>query len=209
MTKNKTEMKNVNRLPAIMYIHGFRSGVNGSKCKQLKEHYMGKFRVITPEVDADPEKSLGKLNEVIALEKPEIIIGTSLGGWMAVMCDSSDAELVVVNPCVSPEETLSQWEGQELPYFCRRLDGVQTYTVTQDVLGKYKNYDFAKAAKEKAGHIYALCSTKDELLSDSHINTIRPLLPEEHLIVVDDFGHRCDCKGMTHLFGIMEAVIQR
>ena len=76
--------ENESKLPVIMYIHGFRSGANGSKHQQLQEYFRGKYRVIAPEVDADPKKSLAKINEIIALEKPEIIVGTSLGGWMAV-----------------------------------------------------------------------------------------------------------------------------
>lgn len=197
------------KLPVMMYIHGFRSGANGSKHQQLQEHFRDKYRVITPEVDADPKKSLEKINEIIALEKPEIIVGTSLGGWMTVMCNSGDAQLVVINPATDPDATLSQWEGQNLPYFCRRLDGVQSYTLTKDVLDKYGEYNFETVVKEKAANIHALCSTEDELLSDSHIKTLQPILPKEHLTVVDDFGHRCDAKGMIHLYKILDAIIQQ
>lgn len=196
-------------LPVVMYIHGFRSGANGAKREQLQDYFRGKYRVIAPEVDADPKSSLEKINEIIALEKPEIIVGTSLGGWMTVMCNSENAQLVIINPATAPEDTLSQWDGQELPYFCRRLDGVQTYTLTKDILDKYKDYDFEKTVKEKSAKIYALCSTEDELLSDNHIKTLQPLLPREHLTVVDDFGHRCDAKGMTHLFEILNVIIQQ
>lgn len=52
-------------LPVMMYIHGFRSGANGSKRHQLQEHFHNEFQVIAPEVDADPEKSLGELNAMI------------------------------------------------------------------------------------------------------------------------------------------------
>ena len=201
--------ENESKLPVIMYIHGFRSGANGSKHQQLQEHFRGKYRVIAPEVDADPKKSLAKINEIIALEKPEIIVGTSLGGWMAVMCNSGEAQLVVINPATAPEATLAQWEGQELPYFCSRLDGVQTYTLTEEVLDKYKDYDFEAVVKEKAANIHALCSTGDELFSDSHIKILQPILPNKHLTVVDDFGHRCDSKGLTHLFEILDSIVRQ
>lgn len=189
-----------------MYIHGFRSGANGSKREQLLEHFAGRYRVIAPEVDADPDKSLAKLNKIIAEEKPDIIVGTSLGGWMTLMCDSSDARLVVVNPSIHPEQTLSRWVGQELPYFCERLDGVQTYTLTQEVLDKYKFYDIDSAVRAKSGRIMALCSTADELIGEIHVHTLSPLLPTDRLMVVDDFGHRCSGPGMTHLFEILDAL---
>lgn len=191
-------------LPVLMYIHGFRSGANGSKREQLQEHFTGRYRVIAPEVDADPDKSLAKLNKIIAEEKPEIIVGTSLGGWMTLMCDSSVARLVVFNPSTYPGQTLSQWVGDELPYFCQRLDGIQTYTLTRDVLDKYKSYDIENAITAKSNRIYALCSTADELIGDSHIKTLKPLLTPDRLMIVDDFGHRCSGMGMTHLFDILD-----
>ena len=59
-----------NNLPVMMYIHGFRSGANGSKREQLQKHFEGRYRVIAPEVDADPEISLCKINDIIARENP-------------------------------------------------------------------------------------------------------------------------------------------
>lgn len=193
-------------LPVMMYIHGFRSGANGSKREQLQKHFEGRFRVIAPEVDADPQKSLEKLNRIIALEKPEIIIGTSLGGWMTLMCDSRDSKLVVVNPCVNPKDTLSRWKDEELPYFCPRLDGKQTYILTQETLDKLDKFDIRKVVKEKFNRIYALCSEADELLGDSHINFLEQYLPEERLTIVNDFGHRCSGSGMSNLFHILDNI---
>ena len=195
-------MKESNK-PVMMYIHGFRSGANGSKREQLQQQYGDRYRVIAPEVGADPERSLAKLNEIIAREKPEIIVGTSLGGWMTLMCQSGDARLVVVNPCTDPRHTLAQWVGQELPYFCERLDGVQTYTLTPEVLDKYAGYDTLKSIREKSGRLYALCSSADELIGDTHIRTLKPLLPADRLKITDDFGHRCSGAGMTHLIEML------
>lgn len=192
------------QLPVLMYIHGFRSGANGSKREQLQQHFEGRYRVIAPEVDADPDKSLSIINEIIAREKPEVIAGTSLGGWMTLMCDSGDAQLVVVNPRTNPQQTLGGWVGQELPYFCERLDGVQTYTLTPEVIDKYACYDIVKNIKEKSNRLHALCSSCDELIGDIHIRTLQPLLPSDRLTVVDDFGHRCSGPGMDHLLEILE-----
>lgn len=190
----------------MMYIHGFRSGANGSKQKELQQHFEGRYRVIAPEVDADPDKSLAVINEIIAREKPEIIVGTSLGGWMTLMCDSGDAQLAVVNPSLYPQRTLARWVGQELPYFCQRLDGKQTYTLTQEVLDKYAAYDIEKNIKEKTGRLHALCSSADELIGDIHIRALQPLLPTDRLTITNDFGHRCSGSGMTHLYQILDKI---
>ncbi|MDE6649689.1 MAG: hypothetical protein K2K45_07150 [Muribaculaceae bacterium] len=192
--------------PVLMYIHGFRSGANGSKRQQLQDHFEGRYRVVTPEVDADPDKALAIINETITREKPQIIVGTSLGGWMTLMCDSGNAQLVVVNPCTDPLNDLAKWKDEELPYFCQRLDGVQTYTLTQDVLDKYAHYDLPSTITAKSNRISALCTTQDELLGDSHIRLLTTLLPCNRLTITNDFGHRCSGAGMTHLFGILDGI---
>ena len=44
--------------------------------------FEGRYSVIPPELDGDPDKSLAILNEVIQEEKPEVIIGTSLDEYL-------------------------------------------------------------------------------------------------------------------------------
>lgn len=194
----------------MMYLHGFMSGANGTKQRQLQKLFKGRYRVIAPELDADPDHSLAMINATIKEEKPEIIIGTSLGGWMALTCESGDANIVVVNPVISPEIQLAHWAGEEHSYFCKRLDGVQTYTLTHETLSKYSKYLAMKDLRDKEEHVYALCSTADELLGATHIENLKRMLEyNTHLIVVSDFGHQCKDAGMTHLKDLIETVIEK
>ena len=196
-------------LPVMMYLHGFMSGANGAKQRQLQKLFKGRYRVIAPELDADPDHSLGIINETIKAEKPEIIIGTSLGGWMALTCESGDAVIVVVNPVTRPEIQLSHWVGEEHTYFCKRLDGVQTYTLSEETLNKYTKYDVKKEITLKQHRTFALCSTADELLGTSHVEILKDILPANQLMVVDDFGHQRKDAGMTHLYSLIEKSLNR
>lgn len=198
------EEKWMDELPVMMYVHGFMSGANGAKQRQLQDHFEGLYRVIAPELDADPDKSLAMLNEIIERERPEIIVGTSLGGWMTLMCDSHDAKLLIVNPTTEPEVTLARWLNEPQTYFCKRLDGVQTYKLTQEVLDKYRKYDTLGEVRKKLDRLFALCSTKDELIGTRHIEMLKPIMDEIHLVSVDDFGHQCRDAGMIHLYSILE-----
>ena len=204
----KTENKQ-DKLPVMMYLHGFMSGANGAKQRQLQRHFKGRYRVIAPELTANPVESLEIINALIEQEKPEIIIGTSLGGWMAIECNGIGADIIVINPCLTPQTQISRWLNQEQTYFCKRLDGVQTYTLTQEVLDLYNAYDAIWKAEYHRLHISALCSTADELLGDSHYTVLRRFLPKGYCKVVDDFGHQCRDAGMTHLYELIEKVIAR
>lgn len=195
--------------PVMMYLHGFMSGANGAKQRQLQERFKGRYRVIAPELDADPEHSLEIINREIERERPEIIIGTSLGGFMALECKPVNADVVIVNPCLFPQTQLAQCVGEEHTYFCKRLDGVQTYTLTQETLDKYGRYDAVESVKRRAPYIAALCSTADDLLGDSHVKALTGLVWDSFFKVVDDFGHQCKDAGMTHLYDLLELVIDR
>lgn len=204
----KKEEENLrDELSVMMYVHGFMSGANGAKQQQLQKHFKGRYRIIAPELDADPDKSLAILNQIIEREHPEVIIGTSLGGWMTVMCDSHDAKLVIVNSSTEPYETLGRWLNQPQQYFCKRLDGVQTYTLTQEILDKYLKYDTLGEVKKKLNRLYALCSTRDELIGTRHIEMLKPVMSASHLTVVNDFGHQCRDAGMVHLYDILERIL--
>lgn len=203
MNENNKEM------PVMMYVHGFMSGANGSKQHQLQKQFRGRYRVIAPELDADPDKSLAALNELIGREKPQIIVGTSLGAWMTMMCDGGDADRVLVNPVTAPQEELARWLDVESEYFCKRLDGVQTYTLTRDVLDKYAKYDICKPIAYHGDRFHILCSTADELLGDRHIRKLQPYFSPKDFMIVDDFGHQCRDAGLTHLFEILERVVSQ
>lgn len=181
-----------------MYLHGFMSGANGAKQRQLQRHFKGRYRVIAPELTANPVESLEVINALIEEEKPEIIIGSSLGGWMAIECNSGDADVIVINPSLRPQNSISRWRDQE-----------QTYTLTQEVLDLYKDYDAISTAKYRRLNVSALCSSADELLGDSHYTVLREFLPKGYCKVVDDFGHQCRDAGMTHLYELIEKVIAR
>ena len=196
--------ENEKDLPMMMYLHGFMSGANGAKQRQLQKQFKGRWRVIAPELDGDPDKSLDIINEVIEQERPEIIVGTSLGAWMAMMCRHGVAPLVLVNPVTAPQEELAHWLDEPQQYFCKRLDGVQTYTLTREVLDKYGAYSTEEAIAFEGDDFHVLCSTKDDLLGDRHIRTLQPWLSSDQLMIVDDFGHQCRDAGLKHLFEILE-----
>lgn len=179
------------------------SGSNGTKQQQLARKLKGRYKVIAPELTADPDASLAIINEVIAQYRPEVIVGTSLGAFMALMCDSGDARVVIANPCLCPQEEIARWKDEPQSYFCPRIDGIQTYTLIQEVLDKYLKYDAVEAARTKRDRIYAVCSSCDQILGDRHYSTLSPMLPADRLIVSDLFDHRCAGEGLKRLLSFI------
>lgn len=178
----------------ILYIHGFMSGGNSMTVKRLEKHYGYIFDFITPELDGNVDKSLKIINKTIETEKPVMIIGSSLGGFYASVCNSGDIPVLVVNPCVNPYEHLKRYLGSVLKYHCKRNDKQETYEITKEEIEKFKNYDIISSIKSKGNKISAILSINDEILGDTHLSLFEKIRNEETsdkkvFIAKGNFGH--------------------
>jgi predicted esterase YcpF (UPF0227 family) len=194
----------------VLYIHGFLSGSNSTTIISLQKHYGYKYDFIVPELDADASVSIPKLNEIIKNETPSLIIGNSLGGFYALMCDSGDIPIIVINPCVNPYEHLKRYLNKKLEYHNKRKDGATTYLLTQETLETFKEYSYIKNKIEaNVGKIYALLSTKDEILGDTHIKLFESIKngKDKFYHLYDDFGHRLTYDTMKYLKDVIDNVM--
>jgi predicted esterase YcpF (UPF0227 family) len=73
--------KNIKR-DKILYLHGFMSGANSMTVDRLDLKYGYIFEFVVPELNGDIDHSINIVNNIIAQEKPRMIIGSSLGGFM-------------------------------------------------------------------------------------------------------------------------------
>jgi len=91
----------------ILNIHGYKGCSENAAGKALKS--LG-YDVISPDFDYDkisPEETLSILENIIDKEHPEIITGTSYGGFFAaVICARKGIPVILVNPCLMPFLTL-------------------------------------------------------------------------------------------------------
>ena len=134
--------------------------------------------------------------EIIKAEQPSLIIGNSLGGFFALMCESGNIPILSVNPCVNPYEHMKRYVDQTLEYHSKRNDGSTTYLFTQETLEKFKEYNYIKdKIKANMDNIWALLSTRDEVLGDTHIKLFEEVEKEtgyDHVLYFTNgfFGHR-------------------
>lgn len=197
----------------ILYIHGFMSGANGMTITNLKKKYQYKYKFIVPELDADPSVSIPKLNEIIKNEKPSLIIGNSLGGFYAIVCDIGDIPVISINPCVNPYEHLKRYLNKELEYHNRRNDGATSYLLTQETLEKYRDYNNIKdKIIANIDNLWVLLSDKDEILGDTHVKMFKEIknetaYPYRFFEIHNDFGHRLTYNTMKYLSDLIDNIM--
>ena len=80
----------------LLYLHGWNSTVGGVKPTYLRSHG---HEVIEPEMDhEDFEAALRTAQAAFDQHQPEIVVGSSRGGAVAVNLDSGPARLVLICP---------------------------------------------------------------------------------------------------------------
>jgi len=104
----------------IYYLHGYQSSPNGEKATLLKESVHAipiKYRECNPE-ELIISQCLNRISEVIAHDQQVVLIGSSLGGFLAAsaaLTHSNVKQLILLNPAIIPLEIdLTTIEGMPL-----------------------------------------------------------------------------------------------
>ena len=69
-------------MKTILYIHGLSSSGASGTARHLQA-LLPDIRVIAPDLPIDPDEALAMLRDLVATERPDIVIGTSMGGMFA------------------------------------------------------------------------------------------------------------------------------
>lgn len=94
----------------ILYIHGFGSDSNSSTAKEIEKGLGDNHKVITYSFNNDYElaqtmvDNINIARELIKENKIDLVVGTSMGAFIAMNCH--DVAKVLTNPCMLPSEQL-------------------------------------------------------------------------------------------------------
>ena len=91
----------------IIYVHGFMSA-GSSHTVQILRDYMPEATVIAPDLPIHPEEAMELLRNLVNTEKPDLIIGTSMGGMYTEMLYGVDR--ICGESCLSDGTTISETE---------------------------------------------------------------------------------------------------
>ena len=164
----------------ILYVHGFCSSGQSGTVTKLKE-FLPETVFITPDIPLHPQEAIDLLHKICEEEKPDLIIGTSMGGMYAEMLYGFDR--ILVNPAFQMGDTIlkNNMLGKNT-ILNPRKDGIQDFIMTKSMLEEYKEITglcFTGVNKEERdNHVYGLFGDNDptvhtfDLFSKHYTNAI-------------------------------------
>ncbi|MBQ7531197.1 MAG: hypothetical protein IJT12_05775 [Paludibacteraceae bacterium] len=189
--------------PYAMYIHGFasspKSGTRASLARALPE-----YEWLAPEITHEPFESLGILNEWARTFLPQLIVGTSMGGMLAMYVDAPEATKIAVNPSLEMERTLRKMGYGKHPYLQEREDGATEFVIDEPMIQRFVAFKKEHAFISGIRNI-GLFSTDDELLGHEMSKRNAKVLEDNgcSLIWSNKFGHRCNDNAVKEIVKVV------
>lgn len=187
----------------IMYLHGFgSSGASGTVDILRREFWervepQRRATVVAPDIPIDPLEAIAAIEALAYEEMPDLVIGTSLGGFYAQQLHG------FLRICVNPSFWLSKkydllYVGKH-PWLNRRKDGATHFHITKETLAHFQEaeaHQFDGVADDDRTLCYGLFGDGDTVLS-SHT---RPLFELHYPGMSHVFpgGHRMNAEVVSH-----------
>ena len=188
--------------PVAIYVHGLASGAAGTTFGTLARK-LKQYRWITTDFAESIEDNVAMLNCMVEREHPTLIVGTSMGGLTVLYADAPEAIKIVCNPALSIANCVRHTIGLgRHDYFCERIDGKQSFVLTEEMCFGYENY-IANHTPSLGKVNYAIFSAHDELLGDEATRIAQQ--------VVVDAGYEVsiDPKGVHRITSSTMRIIDR
>ena len=149
----------------VLYVHGFASSGQSGTVRRLQE-VLPEARVIAPDLPIHPHEALALLHDVCQQEKPDLIVGTSMGGMFAEQL--RDYDRICVNPALDIAETMRAHGLTGTQQFQNpRQDGVQEFYVDKALVKEYREVSeqrFHNMTDDDRQRVYGLFGDEDELV---------------------------------------------
>ena len=150
----------------VMYVHGFGSSGQSGTVGRMRE-VMPNATVIAPDLPVRPQEALALLRDVCEREKPDLILGTSMGGMYAEMLYGYDR--ILINPAFEIGDTMVSHNIVGKQTFQNpRADGVQEFMVTKALVKEYKEMtlqNFSGVTEDESLHrVTGLFGDEDTLV---------------------------------------------
>ena len=121
----------------ILFLHGFFASGQCLPAQALRESFMGRAEVLTPDLPMHPKEALSFVRELIERDKPDLLIGNSCGSFYAQMlAPVAGIPALLGNPHFQMTEFLKPRIGAH-QYKSPRKDGNQDFVIDEALIEEF------------------------------------------------------------------------
>ena len=185
----------------VMYLHGFGSSGQSGTVTRLRT-ILPNAKVIAPDLPIHPIEAQDLLRELCEKEKPDLILGTSMGGMYTEQLYGFDR--ICMNPALCLADTMQQHGMTGTQTFQNpRLDGIQQFYVDKALVKEYRQVSELRFSGleglsneeriKEENRVYGLFGDKDNLVDTFDMF-------REHYPLATHFHgeHRMDDRSFMH-----------
>ena len=118
----------------IIYFHGFASSGATGTAETLRR-LLPEVEVISPDIPIDPTEALPYLRNLCEQEKPDLIIGTSMGAMYAQQMFGY--KKICVNPAFNMSTMSKVFKTGEHKFLNGHKDNQKTFKITKEIIQKH------------------------------------------------------------------------
>lgn len=122
----------------IIYLHGFGSSGQSQTVSYLRK-LMPDCVVIAPDIPVDPKTALPFLRSLCEAEKPDLVIGTSMGAMYAMQM--LDYRRICVNPALNMSQLTDILKVGTFDYFQPTASGKTSFTITEEIIQHFREME--------------------------------------------------------------------
>ena len=171
----------------LIYFHGFGSSAASGTIHTLREK-LPDFEVIAPDIPVDPAEALPFLRELCEKERPNVVVGTSMGGMYAQQMFGFNR--ICVNPVFFMSKTSKVLKVGTFEFFKPRLDGQKEFTITEEIIEHFaemETHQFDSVTPAETERVWGMFGS-----NDTQMNCEEAFLQYYHNVIHFSGGHRLD-----------------
>ena len=154
------------RTTKILFLHGFFASGSCIPAQTLKQAFVGKAEVLTPDLPLHPKKALAFIENICQQEKLCVLVGNSNGAFLAqIVASRLGIPALLGNPHFEMTRFLSERVGSH-EYKSPRADGRQHFIIDQPLIEEFADiqaHQWNDCCPEKTDHIWGLFGENDHL----------------------------------------------
>lgn len=181
----------------IIYFHGFSSAGSTGTATNLRNYlYEKDVRILSPDIPTSPKEAVEFLKNYVAQEQPDLIIGTSMGGFYAEL--QTGYKRILVNPSFHMAKLLTFRGMGNVEFQNKREDGATHFKVDKQMIAEFKEVEqlsFKNVTAEEKELVYGLFGKNDKTVNTQSDFTKH--YGRDHFMIFDG-EHRLNDKIVKH-----------